>query len=98
MIALVSIPGSAGAKGASLTRRDRVHKENPRQADLDQPVNSGVYDFHVGIVVLLNRISISHHQDNSARGSKCPRQPDALGQRAGKIRGVNFQPPRHGAA
>ena len=64
--------------GGQLTKRDHIRKESPGLQGLGEPVYSSLHDFHIGVVVLLDRIPITDHQDDSTRspertrGQTCP--------------------------
>lgn len=66
---LVSIPGVAGTKEARLTGRNHVHEESSRLEGLGEPPHSSLHDLHEGITLLLDGITVSHHQNDGAR---CP--------------------------
>ena len=80
MVAVVNIASGTGPKGAPLTGRDHVDKESPRRRGLAHPPHSGVYNFHVRVIVLFDRIPIGYHQDDSTRGPKHSRESGVLGQ------------------
>ena len=83
---VVNIASGTGPKGAPLTERDHVDKESSRRRGLAHPPHSGVYDFHIRVIVLFDRIPIGYRQDDSTRGPKHSRESDVLGPRVGEIK------------
>ena len=67
-----------------LTGRDHVHKESPRLQRLGKPVHSSLHNWHERVVLLLDRIPISDHQNDSPSRPKRSEMSDHVGCIQGK--------------
>ena len=67
-IALVNILSGADVEESQLTGGDYIHKECPRLKGLGKLIYSSLHEFHEGILVLLDRIPITYHQDDGPCG------------------------------